>query len=146
MSSETGLEMLARTRSGSVLTDPEELLRYMRALLVVANADGRLARAERQWVLTYAFDQGLSDQALDDLRSWTPEGRDLSEHLEAMDPTALPDELLAVRRSLLFDAMRAAGADGVFDADERAAIHSVAGQMGITTGDIEALERMLADD
>jgi len=144
MSNENGLELLAQTHGGKALTDPEELLRYMRALLVVANADGRLAKAERQWVLTYAFDQGLSDSALDDLRAWTPEGGDLSEYLQAMDPTGLPDDLLAVRRSLLYDAMRAAAADGVFDADERAAIHSVAGQMGITAADIDELEKLFS--
>ena len=141
MATETGLELLAKNLGHPALTEPAELLRYMRALLVVACADGRLARAERQWVLTYAFDQGMSDEALDDLRAWSFEGQELTQILQEMDATSLPDELLAVRRALLFDAMRAAAADGVLEADERAAIHSVAGRMGITAADIEAIER-----
>ncbi len=141
---QTGLELLQEAWGYHPLADKGELMLYMKALLVVAGEDGLIDRAERDWVVTYAFDQGLDDAALEELRAYRG-GDELAALLAQMDPTALPDELLAVRRALLFDAMRAAAADGVFAAEERAAVRRVAGRMGITGADIDALEARFSD-
>jgi hypothetical protein len=106
---------------------------YAKAVLCCANGDGKLTPPERDWVLGYFAGLGAPQAFIDMLREY--KGDDDVAKLVERAP-----EVNASRRSVVFDAIRAASADGEFNAQERAAVERLATKLGLTRDDVNAIE------
>ncbi len=141
----TGVGLLHMIWGDRPETFQRELSLYMRALLGAAVGDGQISPPERRWVVDYAQSFGLESDAVEALVS-EPAPEDFAELVLQLHPGALPDELTAIARALVFDAMRACSADGDYADAERARVHRLIGQFGITQQDVEEMEDIFLGD
>ncbi|MDC0744514.1 hypothetical protein [Polyangium mundeleinium] len=107
---------------------------YMKAVLLCANGDGKLAPEERDWAVGHAAAFGAADALVDELKSYKAD-EDI-EMLVAATPASS-----ASRRFLVYDAIRACTADGQYSDLERATVTRMAAKLGIT----EELVRQIED-
>lgn len=96
-----------------------------RALKLVLAADGDVNGAELNAYLETCRRFGAPDEMLDELRRFDPAETSLEECFADMDPDSVP------ARSLLYDAIRIAKADGSYDRSERAAVTRAAQLLGL---------------
>lgn len=137
----TGVTQLRHIWGSDPVRFQRELLIYLRAVLSAAAGDGVIGPAELAWVLTYAAESGLDPAGLRLLRN--DDGKTEVEGLVAqLNPAALPEELTEIARALTLDAVRAAAADGDYDARERSRVHQMIGKLGLTREDVLAAERL----
>jgi len=109
---------------------------YAKAVLLCANGDGEITPPEREWVLGYFAGLGAPESVIEVLRDY-PATEDVIQLLESAPWGA------AVKRnsrSVVFDSIRAASADGEFQPRERAAVERLAISIGLTSQDVEELE------
>lgn len=139
-STSTGVAQLGHIWGNDPQTFQNELLIYMRAVLSAAAGDGELGESEVEWVLRYARTSGLSAAGLDNLRNDAGKA-EVSWLVSQLNPAALPDELTEIARALVFDAVRAASADGIYDTREQQRVHQIIGKLGLTRDDVLAIER-----
>lgn len=134
MPQDTGSLWFVKEEYGFDALPPREwYASYMRALLVCANGDGALTRREREWVVGFCAAHGGSEELQEELRSYpaTDDVRDLMGRDGATND--------AVRRSLVYHAIRAAYADGDLSVGERAAIQRMAGQLDVPAEVVDQL-------
>jgi tellurite resistance protein len=110
-------------------------LQIARAVKVVLAADGEVNGAELNVYLDTCRRFGAPNTMLDELRDFDPAGTTLEECFGSMDPDSIP------ARSLLYDAIRIAKADGSYDRSERAAVTRAATLLGL---DGEWVEKITA--
>ena len=117
---------------------------YAKAILCCANGDGELSLPEREWVLGYFAGLGAPESVIELLRDYpaTEDVIQLVTQLLENAPPGLEDKTDpgTVARPMLFDAIRAASADGEFQPGERATIERLAISLGLTTNDVQDLE------
>jgi uncharacterized tellurite resistance protein B-like protein len=105
---------------------------YGKALLICAKGDGVVAEAERNWLLGYFDAYGCPEDVLERLA-----GYDASENIKAVIERT--PALSQTRRAAVYDAIRVCSSDdGLHDA-ELAAIKRLAGELGLSDQDVEAL-------
>lgn len=90
------------------------------ALKIVLAADGKVNGAELNTYLETCRRFGAPDDMLDELRDFDPSCTSLEACFEGIDPDSIP------ARSLLYDAIRIAKADGSYDRAEREAVTKAA--------------------
>ena len=136
----TGVAQLGHIWGDDPETFQAELLLFMRALLSAAAGDGSLGSSELNWVLSYAKSSGLTDAGLDNLRNDSGQA-EVSWLVSQINPAALPEELTKIARALVFDAVQASSADGVYNDREQQRVHQLIGKLGLTREDVLDIER-----
>ncbi len=112
---------------------------FGKALLVCANGDGRIAPAERAWVLGYLEAYGCPEEVTERLATY--EGHDPIERVVDSSPS-----MRLSARSALYDAMRACLADGELDAGERATLARMAQAVGVEEAVLDRLVEHYHDE
>ncbi len=95
------------------------------ALKIVLAADGEVNGAELNTYLETCRRFGAPDDMLDELRDFDPTCTTIDACFQGIDPDSIP------ARSLLYDAIRIAKADGSYDQAERAAVTHAARLLGL---------------
>ena len=108
-----------------------------RALKLVLAADGDVNGAELNAYLETCRRFGAPDEMLDELRRFDPRETSLEECFAGMDPDSVP------ARSLLYDAIRIAKADGSYDRSERAAVTRAAKLLGLEDEWVEKITALV---
>lgn len=110
------------------------LVRIGKAILIVAAGDGEITEPEYKWFLGQAKSVGTPDDVLEEFLKFDPRYARLEEIVD--------DRLRPFARSILFDALRTARADGV-SAHERARAVRAADRLGLGSDFVVALENQL---
>jgi len=130
------------------LPHPEGFKFYMTSVLVCAAADGVLHENEKKWIVGYAASMGAPLELIHDLDSARTAqdvqrlkaknlGEDFTRFCERTDSRSA-----AAKRGIVYDAIRAATADGDFALTERQAVLDLAARFGLakeTVAELEAL-------
>jgi len=122
----------------------QKLRRFATALCNVAGADGEVSEGERAFIMGYCALKGYPQSILDDI----PKMCRASESKTIEDMADETRELLAMgtlkksSRQIVYDAIRAASADGLDDA-EKAAISRVAEALGVGGEELEGLHELV---
>ena len=114
----------------------DQRLDYLKAIMACAGAGSGLSEAERRWVIGYGAACGAHQATVEALEAY-PADEDVVEILERNMPIANTWGRVAV-----FDAIRASGADGEYNDDERAAVRREAARLGISEEVVVALESL----
>lgn len=112
-------------------------LQIARALKVVLAADGEVNGAELNVYLDTCRRFGAPNSMLDELRDFDPTCTTLEECFGALDADSIP------ARSLLYDAIRIAKADGSYDRSERAAVTRAAELLGLEDEWVEKITALV---
>ena len=112
-------------------------VRLARALKIVLAADGDVNGAELNAYLETCRRFGAPDGLLDELRRFDPTTSSLEECFDGMDADSIP------ARSLLYDAIRIAKADGSYDRSERAAVTRAATLLGLEEEWVEKITALV---
>ena len=114
--------------------DPEAMEVYAKALMACANGDGTLAPAERDWVVGFGAAVGFPEPFLEEMKRYAADD-DPAELVRQTDVTNAP----AVRLSIVYDAVRACGADGEVSGGELTAVYEMAEAMGMARDRVDAV-------
>ncbi len=109
---------------------------YLKAIMACAGAGTGLSGAEKAWVIGYGAACGAHQATVDALETYDAQ-EDVVDILERNMPVANTWGRVAV-----FDAIRACGADGEYNDDERAAVRRGASRLGISEEVVVALESL----
>lgn len=120
-------------------SDPEVVRNMAQALFAAAAADGDLSASERSWIVGYMAAKGYPSEVIDELS-----------RASEVSLTKVPGlmELGILKKSgriLVYDAIRAASADG-YSADERKAVARVAEALGISASELAAIEKLVEEE
>ncbi len=118
----------------------DERLDYLKAIMACARAKGHLTPGEKQWVIGYGAACGAHQETVDALEAYEAD-EDIEEILERNMPTARTWGRVAI-----FDAIRAASADHVYDEAEMTAIRRLAMRLDIDEDVIADLEALYRDE
>ena len=114
---------------------PRELLsRIGRAVLIVAASDGELTEPEMRWFVGHMKASGAPDDLVEDFLKFDPRFAQLSDVLD--------ERLRPFARTIVFDALRTARADGV-SLRERVIAERAAEQLRLDAGLVAAMENQL---
>jgi tellurite resistance protein len=111
-----------------------DLLSYAKALLVCVNADGTLAKEEREWVVGYCAAVGAEAATIEEVSNYSAEDDLVTVVREN------PNLAKGYVRPLIFDAIKACAADGTYSEEEQAAVRKLAALLGLNEQDLEKLE------
>lgn len=114
---------------------PEVLALYGQAVQVIAAADGRLTREERELVFDDARRQGVGEAIIDGWACFNWRSETVASIIAKLRPHVDP----RLSRRVLYGAIRIALADDVYAIDERAAIDEAAELLGVDPTEVEAL-------
>ncbi|HEX2048369.1 MAG TPA: hypothetical protein VHF27_11420 [Acidimicrobiales bacterium] len=109
---------------------------YLKAIMACAGAGTGLSEKEKAWVIGYGAACGAHQATVDALEAYDAQ-EDVVDILERNMPVANTWGRVAV-----FDAIRACGADGEYNDDERAAVRREAARLGISEEVVVALESL----
>ena len=118
----------------SSIPPAQDFVGFGKALLVCANGDGKLAPAEREWVLGYLATGGASDAVLAELNTYA--AKDDIVKLVAATPS-----VAASSRAVIFHAIAACAADGDLSSGERKTVVRMAGALGVSEDGVKQIER-----
>ncbi|MCI0433258.1 MAG: TerB family tellurite resistance protein [Gemmatimonadetes bacterium] len=107
------------------------------ALKCVLAADGEVNGAELNTYLETCRRFGAPDDMLQELRAFDPSCTTLEACFRDVDPDSIP------ARSLLYDAIRIAKADGSYDRAERAAVMKAAELLGLDDEWVEQITALI---
>ena len=113
----------------------EERLSFLKLILAVANGDGALTAAERDWVIDRAAVVGAPDDVLAALEAYSADD-DVTTLIPRVVGTSSP------HRAVLYMAIKAASSDGEYHPEERATVRRMASAMGVTEQDVLELESL----
>jgi len=126
------------------LPHPDGFRFYMSSVMLCASSDGVLDPKEKAWVLGYAAALGSPADLMRELESMTVENlkrQNLGEDFEKF--CARTDKRsTASKRGIIYDAIRAASADGVFHTDERQSVVNLALKFGLSKEVVAELEAL----
>lgn len=143
---ETAALWLTQTKAGHKVENlgSDEFFESIgKALLIVTKGDGKLAPAEREWVLGCLASYGASASALETLKTY-----EANEDLEQVISPLLQDAKASqnVRRLIIYNAFKACSADGSYDEGERAAIYKYASLLSLSEEIVEQIEQLHQDN
>lgn len=116
--------------------DQEDFERAAYTLMIIIGADGEVAPEELEAFLDLQRRNGAPPELLDALQSFDWHNAKLEEHL----PKQLTDSW---KRILLYDAVRLACADGVYDKKEREAARNTAALLGVSDDVLARIEDVI---
>ncbi|KOP26821.1 hypothetical protein AMR41_08330 [Hapalosiphon sp. MRB220] len=112
---------------------------YLKALLICANGDGRLAPEERDWVIGLACAFGAPDSLVEKIKSYKAD-----EDIEKAIGNA--PEATGSRRYLVYDAIKACSSDGEYSDQERATVTKMAAKLGVSQDVVEQIEEICIEE
>ncbi len=120
----------------------DERLDYLKMIMVCARGggDGELTQAEEDWVIGYGAACGAHQSTVDALEAYAAD-EDVMDIIERNMPVAETWGRVAV-----FDAVRASGADGAYNDDERAQVRRVTERLGVSEETVAAIEALCHDE
>ncbi|TMK52542.1 MAG: hypothetical protein E6G66_03790 [Actinobacteria bacterium] len=116
----------------------EEFDAYAEAVFAAASGDGAIAPQERSWIIGYFASLGMPEEGIARLKNADPTqmGPAIKRHLHAfLDSPAGP-----FNRGLVYDCIRAAGADADYDSEESVRVHEIADELGIPDAVTDQIE------
>jgi len=121
---------------------------YMSSVMYCASSDGVLDPKEKQWVLGYAAALGSPADLMKELENMSVESlkkQNLGEDFEKF--CARNDKRsTASKRGIIYDAIRAASADGVFAREERKSVVDLAVKFGLSEDVVVGLEALVNEE
>jgi uncharacterized membrane protein YebE (DUF533 family) len=123
----------------TVEASQEALLDFFKALIVCCNGDGDLTDEEREWCIGYCAACGGTEETLLVLRDYAGD-EDVAKVIGRGRPNA------ATHRRLIYDAIRAASSDGVYNVGERATVRRMAAEVGVAEDEVAAFEDLYAEE
>jgi len=130
------------------LPHPDGFRFYMSSVMFCAASDGVLDPKERNWVLGYAAALGAPTELIRDLERMSAQslkvqnlGPDFEKFCQRTDKRSA-----AAKRGIIYDAIRAASADGVFAVDERKSVVDLAVKFGLSKEVVIELEALVAEE
>jgi len=121
---------------------------YMSSVMLCASSDGVLDPKEKAWVLGYAAALGSPADLMKELESMSVDSlkkQNLGEDFEKF--CARSDKRsTASKRGIIYDAIRAASADGVFAIAERKSVVDLAIKFGLSESVVSELEGLVNDE
>lgn len=111
----------------------ENFATFMKVVLCCANADGAIAPAEREWVINFAAALNAPDGLLEELTSY-PADEDVFALAASSGPVAQSP------RAVLYNAIFACAADGVYSPKEQELIRRLGAQLGVTEEVVSQIE------
>lgn len=112
---------------------------FLKILLTCANGDGQLTQAERNWVVGYTTALGGPAELIEELKTYPA-----TEHLKRLiDAHGRAKEF---PRALVYDAIRASGADGRLSPFELAQVYELASCLGVPKDVVQQLEDIYAEE
>jgi hypothetical protein len=118
---------------------PEIFESYIKAVLVCANGDGKLAPGERDWAVSHFAALGAPDSLLDELKSYKAD-EDIEKVVSATPVTNVS------RCFLVYDAIRACSADGAYSDPERVTVIRMAAKLGIPEDLVRQIEELCLEE
>ena len=109
-------------------------LKFGKAVLVIAAADGVLSDTERNYFLDTARSYGASDSVLEECKKFDPKSVKLD---DLLDP-----EYKQLARHFVYDAIRVSAADGYHE-KEAAAVRKAAKILGVDDWAVTAIEALI---
>ena len=118
----------------------DQRLDYLKAIMVCARGGRELVKAEKDWVIGYGAACGAHQATVDALEAYDAD-EDVVGILERNMPVAR-----TWGRVVVFDAIRASGADEEYNEDEGVHVRRVASKLGIAEDVVVALERLYGEE
>ncbi|MDQ6617323.1 MAG: hypothetical protein M3083_21895 [Actinomycetota bacterium] len=118
----------------------DERLDYLKTIMVCARGDGELSAGEKDWVIGYGAACGAHQKTVDALEAYEADDT-LEDILNRNMPTAETWGRVAI-----FDAVRAAAADHVYDDGEMEAVRFVAHRLGISGDVVPEIEALYQEE
>lgn len=115
------------------------LLEFFKALIVCANADGKITDEERAWCIGYCAATGATAETLEELQAYEGD-EDMHEVI------VRGQHLGTAHRPIVYDSIRTCSADGELTDAERATICRMAAEIGVTDEEVAAFEAIYAED
>jgi uncharacterized tellurite resistance protein B-like protein len=112
---------------------------YLKALLICANGDGKLADEERDWVIGYAYAYNTDPAIIEQMKVYKAE-EDIETVLSG-DSSAM-ESVRESRRFIIYDAIQACSADGEFHEKERAVVLKGAKKLNISEEEFKKIEEI----
>lgn len=112
---------------------------YMKAVLICANGDGKLAPEERDWAVGHSAAFGAPDSLVEELKSYKAD-EDIEQVISATPASS------ASRRFLVYDAIRACSADGAYSDQERAMVIRMAAKLGMSEELVRQIEEVCLEE
>lgn len=112
---------------------------FLKSLLVAANGDGILAPEERKWVIGRAAVSGAPDELLQELEAYKAD----ENIVDVVSQTLATDKS---RRAVIYFAIKASGADGAYNDEEKTQVRRAAAAMGISEEEVEEIENLYAEE
>jgi len=106
---------------------------YVKALVICAAGDGELADEEREWILGLCASAGGNFELVEELRTLNPADLDIAELMQMTERPGLFTHIL------IYHAIKAADADGVFDPREEMTIRAMANVLGVDGAYVDRL-------
>lgn len=123
----------------SKVSTAEEFKLFLKTVLIAANGDDIIAPEEREWVVGHATAMGAPDEMIQELETY--DGNE--DIVEVVSKNMTMDKS---RRSVLYFAVKAAAADGVYHDKEKKEIRRAATAMGISEEVVEEIENICAEE
>jgi uncharacterized membrane protein YebE (DUF533 family) len=117
----------------------EERPAFLKSLLVAANGDGILAPEEKKWVIGRAAVSGAPDELLGELEAYKAD----EDIVDVVSKTLATNKS---RRAVIYFAIKASAADGVYNDEEKTQIRRAATAMGISEEEVEEIEKLYAEE
>jgi len=137
---EHGLLWLFKDKTNfRTLPEADAFESYMKAVLICANGDGKLALEERNWAVGHAAAFGAPDWLVDALKSYEAD-EDIEQIISATPASS------ASRRFLVYDAIRACSADGEYNDRERAMVTRMAAKLGLSEELVRQIEEVCLEE
>ena len=112
---------------------------YFKSLLICANGDGQLTAAERDWVIGYAAAYGASDLLIEELKSYAAS----EDFDQVVSQSKISD---ASRHYIIYDAIKACGADGEYSEPEQVTVIKMAAKLGISERVVNEIESIYLEE
>lgn len=118
----------------------EDRVNYSKALLVIAGGDGTISDPEWQWFEDAAYAAGAIPAHIEQYRSFDFRNADLGQLLSRVSSVMTP---VAIKRTLIYDALRMAKADHALAKGEREMALKAAQLLGIDNVTFLAIEGLV---
>lgn len=118
---------------------PEELEVFLKAHLIVANGDGQITAAERNWVIGEAAAAGASSALVKELETY-PANEDIAEVVARTQTTQNSG------RAVIYFAIKAAASDGSYAEGEQKSVAQMAQAIGIPQDVVTEIEEICLEE
>ncbi len=118
----------------------EILITYASAVLTIAGADGKVTEEEMEYVVDKVVSLGGSDEIVKQISGFDWRHADLFELVTRLKSANISGNCV---RALLYDSIKASGADGQYHNEEKLAVECTAQQLGVDVNVVRAIRSVI---